>query len=290
MKQFLREPLLHFLVLGAGLFLAHGWLAGSGAFAGDSIVINQGQVEHLAAAFARLHQRPPTRHELDGLVNDAIREEIFYREALAQGLDRDDVVVRRRLMQKLEFIAQDIEPVPEPTEAQLQEYLAANPGKFRIEPRYSFQQVYLNPQRHGTRLQAEAARLRADLERRGVDAAMRGDPFLLKHSFDAVDAAEVRRVFGAGFATALERLPPGSWQGPVVSGYGVHLVRIERRDAGRVAPLQDVREQVRREWTYSRQQAANARFYAGLRQRYKVTVERPEPAGGSSVLAAEMRQ
>ena len=127
-----------------------------------------------------MHQRPPTRHELDGLVDEAIREEIFYREALAQGLDRDDVVVRRRLMQKLEFVAQDLEPVPSPTDAQLQGYLQQHPDKFRTEPRYSFPQVYLNPQRHGARLATRQRGLLADLQASWKSMApSRGDNSML---------------------------------------------------------------------------------------------------------------
>jgi len=290
MKKLLREPLLHFLLLGAGLFVVHGWLAESGTYATDSIVINRGQLEHLAAGFARIHQRPPTRYELDGLINGTIREEIFYREALAQGLDRDDVIVRRRLMQKLEFMVQDIDPVAEPTEPQLREYLQRHPDKFLIEPSYSFRQVYLNPQRHGDDLQAAASGLLAQLQRLDPDeASTRGDSLLLEHRFDSIDADGVRGLFGPGFATALETLPAGIWNGPVASGYGVHLVLLERRDAGRQAPLREVSEQVAREWKYEQQQAANARFYADLRRRYDITIEGQESTGPSQALAAELR-
>lgn len=290
MRKLLREPLLHFLVLGAGLFVVHGWLVGSGGYSRDSIVINRGQVEHLAAGFARVHQRPPMRHELDGLVKEAIREEVFYREAVAQGLDRDDVVIRRRLMQKLEFLAQDIDPAPEPTEAQLQDYLRQHPDKFQLEPRYTFRQVYLNPERHGAQLEADAASLLAELPTLKPEAAAaRGDAFLLEHRFDATDAGEVRRLFGAEFAATLATLPAGVWQGPVTSGYGTHIVLVEHRDSGRVASLQDVRQQAVREWKYEQQQTANARFYDGLRKRYDVSVERAEGRKNASALAAELR-
>ena len=186
-------------------------------------------------------------------------------------------------------MAQDLDPVPEPTDTQLQQYLQQHPDRFRIEPRYSFRQVYLSPQQHGARLDAEATRLLADLKRTGGDAATRGDRLMLGYRFDAVDQDEIRRLFGTQFATALASVPTGTWSGPVPSGYGVHLVLIERRDAGAVASLSAVRDQVLREWKYEQQQAANARYYDTLRRRYDITVERPEVAKPGSAVAAELR-
>ena len=178
----------------------------------------------------------------------------------------------------------------EPTEAQLREYLLRHSDKFLIEPRYTFRQVYLNPQRHGDDLQAAASALLAQLQRLDPDeASTRGDSLLLEHRFDSIDADGVRRLFGPGFATALATLPAGTWTGPVASGYGAHLVLLERRDVGRQAPLREVSEQVAREWKYEQQQAANARFYADLRRRYDITIEGREPTGPSQALAAELR-
>ena len=135
MSKLLREPLLHFLLLGTGLFLVHGWIGGGPAGEGEQILITQGRIEQIASGFSRMHQRSPDSSELDALIDDAVREEIFYREAKALGLDQDDTIVRRRLRQKLEFVSEDIEPVLEPTEAQLRAYLQAHPEKFRGEAR-----------------------------------------------------------------------------------------------------------------------------------------------------------
>ena len=291
-RLILREPLLRFLLLGLGLFLLHGWMTGPGSGAGGHVVITQGRIDQLAAGFARMHQRPPAADELDELIDDAIREEIFYREAKALGLDQDDTIVRRRLMQKLEFVSEDVAPVPEPTDAQLRDYLQAHPEKFRSETRYSLSQVYLDPQRHGPRLADDIARALRELQRGGAmaDAGQAGDPFLLEHRFQDVTASEFVRLFGARFEAALRTLPIGTWQGPVASGYGVHLVRIDHRDDGGAAALQDVRSEVRREWIHDQRQQANERFYADLRKRYEVTVERPTEPLGASGLVAGMRQ
>jgi hypothetical protein len=292
--SFLREPLLHFLLLGAGLFALHGWLNGTGALGTDRIVIDRGQVDHLAAGFARLHQRPPTHDELQGLIDEAIKEEVFYREALAQGLDRDDVIVRRRMMQKLEFTAEDIAPIPEPGDAQLQAWLTAHPADFALAPRYTFQQAYLDPQKHGARLEADAQALLATLRARGAqaDAAAFGDPFLLDHRVDDAPADDLRGRFGARFVDALAALPAGTWQGPVASGFGLHLVFVERRDVERLPTLAEVRADVRREWLHAQRQARDARFYAGLRKRYDVRVEQPAPpsTGAGAQRVAELAQ
>src|SRR5436853_4806948 len=137
MRKLLREPFVHFMLLGFGLFLLHGWMAGPASSSGKSIVITQGRIEQLTVGFARMHQRAPAASEVDALVEDSIREEILYREAKALGLDRDDTIVRRRLRQKLEFISEDVARVREPTDVQLRDYLQAHPEKFRSETRDS---------------------------------------------------------------------------------------------------------------------------------------------------------
>ena len=268
-----------------------GW-SGPPAGRGDRIVITQGKIGQLGAGFARMHQRAPDAGELEALIDDAIREEIFYREAKALGLDQDDTIVRRRLRQKLEFVSEDVSPVPEPTEAELQAYLSANPGKFRSESRYSLSQVYLNPVRHGPRLAGDTQTVLAQLRRAGAnaDTSRLGDAFLLEHHFGDATASELVRLFGARFETALRTLPTQQWQGPVSSGYGVHLVYVGKREDGQVPALQRVRDQVRREWVHDQRQQANERFYADLRKRYEVTVESPTGKGGGPALAVGARQ
>jgi len=145
MKRMLKEPLLHFLLLGAGLFVAYGITQTPGNAGPNEIVITQGQIEHLVTGFTRTWQRPPTSEELAGLVRDRVREEVYYREAMAMGLDKDDTVIRRRLRQKMEFVSADIADQAVPSDAELDAYLNAHPDKFLTEPRFSFSQVYLDP-------------------------------------------------------------------------------------------------------------------------------------------------
>jgi hypothetical protein len=275
MRRLLREPLLHFLLLGAALFLAYGLLQRSGGVEPTRIVVTLGQIEQLAAGFAKTWQRPPTSEELAGLVRERVREEVYCREALALGLDSDDTVIRRRLRQKMEFVSDDVAAFAEPTEAELEEYLRAHPDAFRVEPRFTFRQVYLDPQQHAAGLANDAARLLAQLERAGAEADLStlGDSRMLEPQYADLPASEVGRQFGEPFAKALTGLAPGRWQGPVESGYGVHLVFVRERVEGRLPALAEVREAVRREWDDARRVAANEAFYAELLKRYHVTIE-----------------
>lgn len=288
MNRILREPLLHFLVLGAGLFLAYGLLSKPGGSASANIVVTAGQVEHLAAGFAKVWQRPPSDIEIKGLIDDWVRDEIATREAMALGLDKDDTVIRRRLRQKLEFVSNDITALVEPTDADLSAYLRAHPESFRVEPRFTFSQVYLDPAKHGEHLARETARVLAQLKEAGANADLSalGDSFLLERTFQSTPASEVERQFGDAFAAALGGLPAGQWQGPVESGYGVHLVLVSERTEGHLPELADVRALVRREWENARRLEGDKNFYQELLKHYTVTIEGTEPANGSYKLAA----
>jgi hypothetical protein len=252
------------------------------------IVVTAGQVEHLAAGFTKAWQRPPTDAELKGLIDDWVREEIATREAMALGLDKDDTVIRRRLRQKMEFVSDDIATQAEPTDADLSAYLQTHPESFRVEPRLTFSQVYLNPAKHGGHLARDAARALAELKHAGAaaDLAALGDPFLLEHTFQSVPTSEIAKQFGEKFAAELGGLTPGQWQGPVASGYGVHLVLVNERIEGRLPTLAEARDAVRREWANAQRLEASRRFYEEMLKRYTVTVEGLGPPTGQKTLAA----
>ncbi len=279
MKRLVREPLLHFLLLALLIFAVYSRVSRPGEASGH-IVVTQGQIASMSEAFSRTWQRPPTHDELEGLIRDRVQEEVYYREAIALGLDRDDTVVRRRLRQKMEFISDDVGQHLEPTDQQLRAYLDAHQGAFRLERRFTFSHVYLDPARHGENLSRDTAQLLARLKQAGgrADVSELGDSFLLEHTFEAVPSSEVAKQFGENFAATLGELPPGEWRGPVESGYGVHLVFVTERTEGRLPGLDDVREAVRREWTNARRVEANGTFYQSLLQHYVVTIERPQLA------------
>ena len=291
MRRLLHEPLLHFLLLGAAVFAAFSWGSEHSETGSKSIVVTQGRIDHLENAFARTWQRPPTQQEMDGLIQDYVQEEGYAREAVALGLDRDDLIIRRRLRQKLEFVSEDLAAPAEPSDEELQTYLEAHAATFATERRFSFRQVYLNPKGRGVNLARDVDRLLAGLKQAGAktNLAPLGDPILLEHEFDNASAREVGNMFGEKFAAALGNLSPGQWQGPVESGYGVHVVFLAERTEGRLPPLEDVREAVRREWANARRLEADAQFYQTLLRRYAVTIERPRVAGGTQDPAGARR-
>jgi hypothetical protein len=276
--KILREPLLHFILLGAAIFAVYGFVTSHRTDKPGEIVVTQGTLENIITGFTRTWQRPPTEEELRGQVREYIREEAAYREALAMGLDRDDTIVRRRLRQKLEFLSDDLATRVEPTDADLQSFLQMHPGLFQSEPRFTFRHVYLNPQQHGANRAADEARLLAELQRGGANADLSslGDPFLLAPSFQNVSLAEVKQVFGDQFASALAALPTSHWQGPVASGYGAHFVFLSQRTEGSLPALPEIRDQVRREWFNTRRSEATEKFYQALLKRYTVKIEPAE--------------
>lgn len=275
--KLLREPLVHFLLLGGALFLVFSIVGDSEESRTDRIVVSTGQVAQLTEAFTRTWQRPPTVEELDGLIEGHIREEVYYREAIAMGLDRDDTIVRRRMRQKLEFITDDLVATVAPTEEQLETYLAEHPDDFRVPSRVSFQQIYFNRDRRGEQATRDAESLLARLNTPGskiapIDA---GDTLMLPGDFDDIFESDVARHFGTEFADALSDVPVGRWSGPVESAYGLHLVLIRGREPGLLPAFAEVRETVQREWEAARRIEVTEAFYQGLRERYEVSVERP---------------
>jgi parvulin-like peptidyl-prolyl isomerase len=281
-KKLLREPLIHFLLLGAALFAVSATLVKGTGSEPEKIIVSQARIEHLASGFALTWLRAPTAEELEGLVRNYIREEVYYREAMAMGLDRDDSIIRRRLQQKLELVSQNMADLMQPTDEELRAFLQDHPDNFRLERRFTFHQTFLSPERHRDHLAGDAADLLRQLRQlkqagEETDASTLGDPSLLENQFADVEAAEVAKQFGEKFASALSDLPVGEWQGPVESAYGVHLIFVDEQTERRTPALEEVRDAVRREWSNMRQLESTRNFYDGLLKRYTVIIEPAQP-------------
>lgn len=280
MKKFFREPLVHFLLIGAGLFLLFGWRGGPAALPpGQSgpqsakIVVPQGDIDQMIATFTRTWQRPPTEEEVKGLVEDFVRNEIYYREALAMGLDRDDSVIRRRMRQKMEFIFEDIAAQTEPTDEELLAYMKKHPDSYRVDPQIAFRHVYVNADKRGKNAEADARQILAQLNQ-GTDPDSVGDPLLLDAEIKLSPLWDISKQFGEEFGRNLLALKSGKWEGPVRSGFGLHLVLVTKRVGGRLPDLKEVREMVKRDWTFDRQKEVKDAAYAKIRERYVVIVEK----------------
>jgi len=284
-KRLIREPLLHFVLLGAALFAIDALVGGRTGPAGDDeIVVSRGRIENLSELFEKTWQRRPTAAELRDLVDDFVLEEALYREGMSLGVDIDDTVIRRRVRQKMEFAVDDIIELERPTEAQLAEWLAEHPEKYAPPERYRFRQLYLNPERHGEALRADAARVLEQVRALDDDADPRelGDPTLMEHAFPDASVADVVVTFGDAFADALATLPIGEWSGPVESTFGLHLVRVDGAARGELPPLDEVRADVERDWSFAERETASKRFYDGLVERYRLVIEWPESTGDAN--------
>jgi hypothetical protein len=284
--RLLREPLFQFVALGAALFALYGFVGKRNAQTPQKIVVSASRIANLGEGFARTWRRPPSEQELQGLVEDYIRDEVFYREGRAAGLDRDDVVIRRRVRQKMEFLTEDMS-APEPTDEQLEAYLASNPDRFRAEDQITFRQIFLSATRRANTLQDDSKQVASALARAdgAVDATALGDSFLLGEDFRGLSATKVTNLFGESFAKRILAMEKDSWQGPVSSGFGEHFVFISERVSGGLPPLDAIRPAVRREWANARRLEAERKLYASLRGRYEIVVE----ASSAKAASAEIR-
>jgi hypothetical protein len=267
LNRLLREPLLHFAVLGAALFGVYRVVAPRGSDT-SAIAISSDQIVSMAEQFRSVWQRPPTREELEQLIAARVHDEVLYREGLALGLERDDPVVRNRVRQKVEALAEDASTAV-PTDAELQAYLDAHRQQFVRPAALSFEQVYFDPARREATLESDVGRAREAL-RAGRPAA--GDPTLLPPQMERALPADIQAVFGAEFEAAARSLPAGPWSEPIRSSFGLHLVRVTARTESSAPMLGEARDAVLREWSRARSVEARERFYASLRERYSIEI------------------
>ncbi len=289
MKRLLREPFLHFVLLGVLVFAVDAYLRARTAEAGGGeIIVTQGRIENLAALFARTWQRPPTAQELRALVDEYVLEEALFREGVALGVDQGDTVIRRRVRQKMDFFVDDLVDSGEMPEAELEAWLAEHSESYAQPARFTFRQVYLNPDRRGDALRADAERVLAELRSTDGTSDPRelGDGSLLGHGYTDYRADIVATTFGQTFAEHLARLQAGEWSGPVESAFGLHLVFVDASTPGWLPALAEVRDEVERDWSFAQRQEASKRFYEQVLSRYDVTIEWPQASEGLS-LAAE---
>jgi len=272
-RTLLGEPMLHFLLLGIVLFAIYQWKAPVDS-GGRRIVITQGVVDDLVAQHVAARGREPSSTELSRLIESYVRDEILYREGVKLGLERDDIVVKRRVRQKIEMIAEEDASTRAPTDADLSAFLTANQARFVQPAILTFEQVFIGASTSGPGVVHAALR-------NGADPTALGKPTLLPHRMTLTPADLVARDFGPSFAAALEKAPVGEWAGPIDSSFGAHYVRVSDRTPAVAPPLAAVRDHVVREWENDRRQRARNDAYAKMRGDYQVSIE--------TTLAAERR-
>lgn len=275
LRRVITEPLTHFLALALAIFVAYGLLNPSERNRPDRILVTGAKIEQLAAFFTSTWQRAPTTTELKGLVDDYIKEEIYYREALALGLDKDDTIIRRRLRNKMEFLNQAEAEAAVATQAELEAHLKANQKKFEIEPAVAFRHVFLSPDKRRLTIDTDAAALLEYLLANpeiAVDSL--GDSTLLPPELPMTGNGAISKMFGPEFADAIDQLTPGKWAGPIKSAFGLHIVLVLERRPSRIPALDEVRDAVAREWANEKRAAIDEARFKTFLNRYDVVIER----------------
>jgi len=268
--RLLREPLLHFLLLGGVLFAVFGRSGSTAAVDDPQIVVSDADIDRLAAGFSRTWHRPPVADELKAQIEDYIREEVLYRTALTLGLDKDDTIIRRRLRQKMEFLFEDT--IPAPQDPELRAYFAAHADRFRTQPLISFRQVFVSMNR-GSVAESDARQILTRLASAAPGATGGGDTLLLGEAFSQTPLDRLAALFGDDFAKAIAQAAAGSWAGPLQSAYGLHLVFVTAVEPAALPLFEDVRPAVEREWFAEHRAAAQTAQYQALRARYRVIVQ-----------------
>jgi peptidyl-prolyl cis-trans isomerase C len=269
MARWLREPLVHFLIAGAAIFAFYAW-RGDAAAGDRQIIVREAQVQRLANIWSQTWQRSPSGQELDGLIRDYIKEEVYYREAIRLGLDKDDAIVRKRLRAKMEFLSSAEAETMVPSDAVLQAWLDRYPARYAADPLISFQSVYMNASKGEAKAKAVLAQLQA-----GADPQKLGDPISLPPSLTGATYEDIDRQFGESFAAKLIAIPQGRWAGPVTSGFGLHLIRVDEVRAARTPTLAEVRQRVENDWRSATRIARENKAYQLLLDGYDIRIERP---------------
>ena len=284
----LREPLVQFLLIGLALFLLNGGLnhGASRSVGSYQIVLTTDDIRQLQDAFAAQWQRAPTPEELRNLDENKVREEVLYREGLALGLDKDDTIIKRRLAQKMQFLAEDVASAHQPTATELKAWYANHRSRFAFPSRLSFRHLYFSPDRRGQQVYDDAmkalARISGEREHSKRIAGL-GDRFVFQEYYADRTPEELGKDFGLQFAAAIEKLKPQSWQGPIKSGYGWHLVFVDSVVPGRIPAFEEIEDDVRTAWLADQKQEAWQKAYEDMRAKYTILL--PTPAERQSASA-----
>ena len=273
LKAAFNEPLVHFLLAGLALFVFFAWRGDAVDPESRTITLTEEQVARLAANWEQTWQRPPSQQEIDGLIRDFVKEEVYYREGLRLGLGEDDTIIRRRIRSKMEFLASSELENETPSDASLQAMLDKNPQAYAADARYSFDQIYLTAQDEaGAR--ARATQMLSAINK-GTDWQKLGEPISLPRRSEQVDRARIAADFGDEFAASLAAIKPGQWAGPFASGFGLHLVRIRAVQASATPKLADVRQKLENDWRAQTVKDREAKAYQALLDSYTIKIAKP---------------
>ncbi len=278
MKKIIKEPLVYFFVLGFIVFGLHSFLNSENQDKNEdpfTVEITSADIEWIRSSWEARIKRQPTQQELQGLINRFIRDEILFREASAMDLDDRDLVIQRRLVQKLTFVFEDLAETIEPTDDELKNYMQENQDKYRIPEMISFTHIYFNPDKRKDVME-EAKTVLAHLksaQSTPEEAVSLGDTIMIDSSFREKSPDEAARILGREFADELFSIDEKGWQGPIESTFGLHLVYISEHTASQMPEFENIRENVKNDFMYDRKKQVIDGAYNAAKSRYTILVE-----------------
>jgi hypothetical protein len=277
LTRLFKEPLIQFLIIGAAIYGAYAVFGTPEEDYRDNIIlVDSNRINAMVSEWESRWQRPPTRQEIDGLIQQYIKEDVLYRQAVSMGLNEDDPITRRRMAQKLEFLTSDLAQLQEPAEGELEAFFEENEADYRDPDRISFSHIFIDPDARGDATLDDAEVLLAQLKAAGEpteEMLQQGDRFMLQNYFAAASELDIRRQLGSGFAESVIVLEPGRWHGPVLSGYGVHLVYVFDFQAAPAPQFAAVRERVLEDWHTVKREEFNQQFLESLKERFEIIVD-----------------
>jgi len=288
-SRWLREPLLHFVLIGLALFAVYRLLQPSGAGQNDAkkIVLTEDDLTQMTVTWRAQGRPPPTEKELQSLLEEKIRQEVLYREALALGLDKDDTIVKRRMVQKMDFLADDLSDLREPNREELKTWFTKNSERFSVPGRASFRHLYFSFDKHGQQTAQAATEALKKIDGKpsdSPDAAKLADPFMFQDYYGDRSFDEIAKTFGPSFAKALFQLKPGSWQGPIESGYGWHVVFMDLLTPARIPEFEEVEADVKTAWVGEQRAEFKRKAFEAMKSGYEIVIPKA-PANQPDVAA-----
>lgn len=274
MKSLLREPLVHFVILGVLLFFGHALWERHVTKADYTITVSTEELERQALIFAGENRRQPSDEDLKALLFAYVEEQALMREAERLGLDADDTIIRRRMAQKMRFMIEDASPPALPNEDILRSWFDDNREQFKEPQRRSFIHVYISPESHGDKAESLANTLMESVNLETWKSL--GDPFILKRSFSHVSPQDVDRMFGSTFTALLFDAPEAKWHGPLPSAYGLHLVYVQDIKPELVPTFEQVKPEIESAWQEETRRKTNQARLKDVIQKYKVEIEGEE--------------
>ena len=276
MKKLLKDPFLHFILIGVILFALFR-LVNQTTETKNTIVINDFDIENIISTWEMQWKRPPTEQEIQNLINVNLKQEIFYQEALKMNLDHNDEIIKRRLSQKMQFLSNDIAAMIKPTDADLEDYIQKNKEKYLTPYSYSLYQIIFSPDKRDNNLKDATDVLNLNKNTSLEEMKSKGDALPFNYHFTNINADELALQFGTQFSEALVNQELNNWVGPIPSGFGYHLVFITQKTKPELPKLEDIRKEITRDYEYDYQKELNESIYQELKKQYDIRIDIKSP-------------